>query len=118
MFNKILIATAFGLLISWPLTEVHAAGPYRLRTVFTGPEKCLDIINDGANNTPIMTWCGNYSGQAWTIAPAGPRGFYKLRTQFTGPDKCLDIINDGQNNKLTMATCGNFTGQMWEISPF
>ena len=93
MSNKILIATAFGLLLGWSLTEVHAANPTpnRLRTEFTGPEKCLDIINDGLNNTPIMATCGNFSGQAWTILPAGTRGYYKLRTEFTGPDKCLDI---------------------------
>jgi hypothetical protein len=36
-----------------------------LENAFTGPGKCLDIINDGTNNQRIMAHCGNFSGQAW-----------------------------------------------------
>ena len=100
MRNKIFIATALALLIGWPAPAAQAAS--RLRTQFTGLEKCLDIINDGVNNTPIMAWCGNYSGQAWTITASGVRGYYKLRTEFTGPTKCLDIIS-GRASKSNKA---------------
>ncbi|MGJ5632884.1 RICIN domain-containing protein [Nostoc sp. CALU 1950] len=89
----------------------------RLRTQFTGLNKCLDIINDGENNKLIMAKCGNFSGQFWSIQPTQSRGYYRLRTKFTGSNKCLDIINDGENNKLIMAKCGNFSGQFWSIQP-
>jgi TIR domain/Ricin-type beta-trefoil lectin domain len=91
--------------------------PIRLRTNFTGADKCLDIINDGQNNKPTMATCGNFAGQMWTIAPTAMAGVFKLQTLFTGSGKCLDIKNDGENNKPTMAACGNFTGQMWTIAP-
>ena len=67
MRNKIFIATALALLIGWPAPAAQAAS--RLRTQFTGLEKCLDIINDGWNNKPIMAACGNFSGQNWSISP-------------------------------------------------
>ena len=81
-----------------------------MRTAFTGPDKCLDIVNDGQNNKPTMAACGNFTGQMWSIARGGDDA-RTLQTAFTGPNKCLDIVNDGQNNKPTMATCGNFTGR-------
>ncbi|MEO1211369.1 MAG: RICIN domain-containing protein [Cyanobacteria bacterium J06638_20] len=90
----------------------------RLRTQFTGSEKCLDIINDGANDQLIMADCADYSGQFWSFQPIGSEGYYRLRTMFTGEDKCLDIINDGMNDQLIMVDCGNYSGQLWQISDF
>ncbi len=91
---------------------------YRLKTMFTGTNKCLDIINDGRNDRVTMADCGNFSGQAWKIlATNNNPGYSRLQTMFTGTNKCLDIINDGQNNKLTMADCGDFSGQYWKILP-
>jgi hypothetical protein len=95
----------------------------RLRTasltnLFTGRDKCLDIINDGKNDRVTMAACGNFSGQAWTLSPSQTNSdTYRLTTQFTGTNKCLDIINDGRNDRLTMADCGNFSGQLWKLSP-
>jgi len=40
----------------------------KLQTQFTGPDKCLDIINDGDNNKPTMAACGNFTGQMWKIS--------------------------------------------------
>ena len=40
---------------------------YKLNTMFTGNDKCLDIINDSKDNKPIMAKCGNFSGQFWKI---------------------------------------------------
>ena len=61
-----------GLLILFPLVAVaaptaRATTNYRLKTMFTGSNKCLDIINDSQDNKPIMANCGNYSGQFWQI---------------------------------------------------
>jgi len=42
---------------------------YRLRTMFTGPKRCLDIVNDGANNRLSMATCADVSGQIWGIYP-------------------------------------------------
>lgn len=92
-------------------------GEIRLKTQFTGGNKCLDIINDGKNNKPNMADCGNFSGQIWSLEPTQQKRFYRLRTQFTGKDKCFDVINDGKNIRPIMATCGNFTGQLWSIVP-
>jgi hypothetical protein len=88
------------------------AGPYRLRTAFTGSEKCLDIVNDGINNRLTMATCGVYTGQMWWAENVAA-GQARLKNMFTGSDKCLDVINDGRDNRLRMAACGNHTGQMW-----
>ncbi|WP_219892128.1 RICIN domain-containing protein [Chamaesiphon polymorphus] len=96
----------------------NRASTSSLTNLFTGRDKCLDIINDGRNNRVTMATCGNFSGQQWTLSPSRTSSdTYRLTTQFTGTDKCLDIINDGRNNRLTMATCGNFSGQLWTLSP-
>src|SRR6185369_11755111 len=97
---------------------VIAAPPaYRLRTEFTGPGKCLDIVNDGKNDQLTMAPCGNFSGQHWTIEPSKSRaGHSRLRTEFTGSGKCLDIVNDGTNDQLTMAKCEDVSGQLWTLS--
>jgi hypothetical protein len=90
---------------------------YRFQTIFTGTNKCLDIINDGRNNQLIMADCGNFTGQLWSISPSQHSGHYRLITTFTGRNQCLDIVNDGDNNKLNMANCGDFSGQYWKILP-
>jgi adenylate cyclase len=55
----------------------------RLWTLFTGQGKCLDIINDGENNKPIMAVCGNYTGQFWTMTPTEQAGRVRLRNAFS-----------------------------------
>jgi hypothetical protein len=104
--------------ISKPQLLAQIPGEIRLKTQFTGGNKCLDIINDGSNNNqPNMADCGNFSGQIWSVERTKQKGLYRLKTQFTGDNKCLDVINDGSNNRLIMANCGNFSGQFWSISP-
>jgi hypothetical protein len=64
----ILSVMCAGLLV----TEVNAQSQnYRLQTLLTGTGRCLDIINDGENNKPIMAECGNFSGQFWSL-PQNP----------------------------------------------
>jgi Ricin-type beta-trefoil lectin domain len=97
-------------------TQTQSGSYDTLSTLFTGKDKCLDIVNDGANNQLAMADCGNFSGQRWKIVPSKSNpGTYRLSTLFTGKDKCLDVVNDGTNNQLTMANCGKFTGQYWKI---
>lgn len=119
--RKFSLMTLTGVLTLVQLTNVALAesamfpAEVRLQTKFTGSKKCLDIVNDGANNQLNMANCDNFSGQLWSIKPAG-QGAYRLQTQFTGSNKCLDIVNDGANNQLNMANCGNFSGQLWSIT--
>ena len=91
-----------------------AASQQLLRNRFTGPARCLDIVNDGQNDKLRLAPCGNFSGQHWIVGRRSD-GTFQLRTEFTGQGRCLDIINDGQNNRLHMAPCGNFSGQHWII---
>ncbi|NEO63827.1 MAG: RICIN domain-containing protein, partial [Moorea sp. SIO4G2] len=56
---------------------------YTLKTMFTGSDKCLDIINDAKDNQLIMANCGNYSGQYWQIEATNFSGYYRLKTLFT-----------------------------------
>eukprot|EP00121_Abeoforma_whisleri_P000875 Awhi_evm1s776 len=87
----------------------------RFKTMFTGDNKCLDIINDANDNKLIMASCGGYSGQHWNIEATNRNGYYRLKTMFTGDNKCLDVINDASDNKVIMSTCGNYSGQFWKI---
>ncbi len=118
--------TAFGVTVASSALAIasFASSPsfaqgganYRLKTMFTGNNKCLDIINDAKDNKPIMAKCGNFSGQFWKIEKAkNSPGYYRLKTLFTGNRKCLDIINDARDNQPIMAKCGNFSGQLWKI---
>ncbi len=56
-------------------------GKYRLTTQFTGPNKALDVINDGTNNELQMADLGNYSGQYWTLTKSN--NWYRLTNDFT-----------------------------------
>ena len=113
------IAVASSVIAFASTTNVaQAQTNYRLKTLFTGSDKCLDIINDAQDNKPIMDDCGNYSGQFWQIQKTNKSGYYRLKTLFTGSNKCLDIINDSQDNKPIMADCGNYSGQFWQVPNF
>jgi len=75
--------------------------------MFTGINKCLDVINDGINSKNVeLRTCGNYPGQYWTFKNN------KLTNNFTGTDKCIDVI-DGK--KLELRDCNNILGQKWFI---
>jgi len=65
---KQLVVIVSVVLASLLVTKVNAQSPsLRLQTLFTGAGKCLDIINDGANNQLIMAACGNVAGQFWNL---------------------------------------------------
>ena len=103
------------LAILAPQPRAYADDAMKFRTSFTGPNKCLDIVNEGKNNKLQLADCGNYSGQNWS-AEDNSDGTVKLRTEFTGDAMCLDVVNDGANNKVQMAACGNYSGQMWRMT--
>jgi hypothetical protein len=52
----------------WQIEPAEMPGYFRLRTLFTGAARCLDIINNGANNQLIMAECGNVAGQFWNLS--------------------------------------------------
>jgi len=92
-------------------------GYMRLRTVFTGENKCLDIVNDAQKNKLVMAPCGNYTGQMWKISLAGPDGLAQFRTKFTGPTSCLQLFEDADRYaKMRMAPCGDANTQQWRPS--
>ena len=100
-------------------TGANAQSYHRLSNLFTGAAKCVDIINNGANNPVTNVNCGQYTGQAWyTTAVPGHPGYYTLKNAFDGPNKCLDIVNDGADNTLIMNFCGNYSGQYWSVTAF
>lgn len=120
--SQILKISATALLTASLLTISQANAQwirpgFRFKTMFTGTNKCLDIINDGLNNQPTMADCGNYSGQYWQlkITPYSDFGYFQLQSMFAGINKCLDIANDGLGNRLIMTNCGNYSGQYWQL---
>jgi hypothetical protein len=95
-------------------TQPQSGSYDTLSTLFTGKDKCLDVVNDGTNNQLIMANCGKFTGQYWKVSSSKRHpDTYRLTNLFTGKDKCLDIVNDGNNNRITMAPCGDFSGQYW-----
>lgn len=94
------------------IADMHSV---TLRSSFTGPDNCLDIINSGNQDQLHMAGCGNFTGQMWEITPDSDSGFVRLQTRFTGTAMCLDVVNDGDNNQVHMAQCANVTGQQWRL---
>lgn len=45
---------------------------FRLTSDAGGPNRCLDVINDGTNDQVQLVPCANYSGQFW-LTPSVPR---------------------------------------------
>jgi hypothetical protein len=103
-----------GALCAAPI-DSHAQAKEKLRNDFSGKGVCLDIVNDGRNNTLHMAKCENVTGQSWSRVSTSKSGYVNMKTDFTGDDRCLDIVNDGKNNKPTMAKCANVSGQFWSI---
>jgi Ricin-type beta-trefoil lectin domain len=106
---------SLALFLACGLASAHAtdAPSRRIGTHFTGPTKCLDILNDGSSR-PTMAPCGNFSGQAWQILPSETAGYVRFHTEFTGPTKCLDVVN---GNQVVMDACGSSSGQLWSVMP-
>jgi hypothetical protein len=66
---KQLVVILFVVFAGLLVTEVNAQSPhFRLQTLFTGADQCLDIVNDGANDQLTMAPCGNVSGQLWNLS--------------------------------------------------
>ena len=82
------------------------------KNAFSGSNKCMDIINDGANNKLIMGTCGNYSGQQWTMTPT-TLGHVTFSNQFSGLNKCLEATG----TSLRMNNCNAAPSQRWKVEP-
>jgi serralysin len=101
--------------VAYPFPDAgpFAAGWYRLTNSFLTDSRALDTYSN-ANNAPFMGQAGNYSGQYWSITPAGQPGFYRLSNYFLGTGRSLDTYSNG-NNVPFMGTTGNSSGQLWKI---
>jgi hypothetical protein len=81
------------------------------------PDRSLDVVNDGMNNTVILDKTADVAGQLWQITPIpGEAGFFRLSPKFQ-PDKSLDVLNDGTNNTVVLDRTADVTGQFWQITP-
>lgn len=90
----------------WLVESLKGGAYVELRTRFTGPGRCLDIVNDGRNDRLRMAPCGNYSGQQWPIEPVPGPGYNTWpTTNFTGPDKCLAVDARGKADQVRMVHC-------------
>jgi len=66
---------------------------FRLQTLFLGPGRSLDVVNDGANTKLVLSPTAFVSGQFWTLTKVDPQAtFFKLSNDFTGPSKFLDVF--------------------------
>lgn len=94
-------------LCSWP------SAYYRLTNKYTGPNKALDVINDGTSLYKIhIVDLANYSGQHWTLTPWGD-GTWRLTNDFTGLEKHLDVYSD---TKVGFLGTDDRTGQHWYLT--
>lgn len=97
------------------------AGWYRLKTVFQGPDKCLEgnqAASPVKQGAAFMDRCQNVSGQLWQLVPEGE--YFRLKTRFQGANKCLEGNEAGSPVKggaAFMDDCKNVSGQLWKVVP-
>lgn len=105
-----------------PATDVPMGQWFRIKTVFQGPNKCLEGNQSGSpvkNGSAFMDNCQGVSGQLWKIEDAGD-GFVRLKTQFQGENKCLegnDPRSPVHKGNAFLDNCQNVTGQFWKFAP-
>lgn len=97
---------------------------YKLKTLFQGPNKCLEGNRLAASSTlggaAFMDTCQNVSGQSWRFVPIRNRpGYYRMKTRFQGAGKCFEGNRFAPSSTLGgaafMDNCQNVSGQMWKI---
>lgn len=94
----------------WQLIP-QSPGVYKLRTLFLGPNRVLDVWGDDKTK-PHLAEKGNYSGQLWTITSWGD-GTWKLTNAYSGPGLHLDTYSD---THMPFLGEGDHTGQHWHIT--
>lgn len=57
---------------SWFILPSESEGYFIIANKTDDPRKHLDIINDGNNNKPVLTYFGNYLGQYWKFTKLHP----------------------------------------------
>ena len=101
-----------------------------LTNAFAGSNKCLDINNNGPNNTLIMNPCSdNNTGQQWSgiylnnsnnsnsnNSNSNSYNFNNITNSFIGTNNCLDI--DNSQNSVIMNQCTNSNTQTWTIKKY
>ncbi|MCJ1349115.1 hypothetical protein MMC31_007351 [Peltigera leucophlebia] len=106
-----------------PIADSTAPDPsayYRLTNDYTGPNKALDVINDGTGQYEVhFVDLANFSGQFWQFQERYPDRYY-LSTLWLGPGKVLDVINDAgvASTSVHLADKGYLSGQFWTLTPW
>jgi hypothetical protein len=97
----------------WMFSDTKVPGYSRLRTMATGADLSIDVINDrGRDSVGLgMAKTGDFSGQMWSRRLWGD-GTYMLTNLFTGPDKHFDVYSDTFQAFLDG---GDHTGQHWSL---
>lgn len=76
-------------------------GTYRLRTLFLGPNRHLDVLKHD-KSTPVLQTEVNVCGQYWSIKPWGD-GTWHLENAYNGQYQYLDIEDGGIDLKMKTA---------------
>ena len=91
------------------------AGGYLVSTLFLGPDKCLDAINDNgvaSTSVHLANKEAGVPGQRWFLS-FWEDGSYRLTNKFTGPTKHLDVYI---NTKEIFLGTGDQSGQHWHLT--
>lgn len=97
----------------WKITP-QGGGAIKLSCKSQGPDKVIDVINDGTNNTMRLTDNAGYSGQYWMIVPSG-EGLYRFANGWQ-TEKALDGDIDPENPVAFLNPVGNIASQFWRIT--
>jgi immune inhibitor A len=84
----------------WQL-KTNGDGTYRLRTLFLGPQRYLDVYTHD-KSTPVLQNFANVTSQYWRVKPWGD-GTWHIENAFNGPYQYLDIEDGGIAVKMKKA---------------
>ena len=102
----------------WMLENTETGNRVRIHNGAAGADMCLDVVNDGSNSTLTLARCGEFTGQSWSVTPAGQAArFFQLRNDFTGRGRCLAAVEqpDG-TSELRMTQCAGTPAQRWRLT--
>jgi hypothetical protein len=103
----------------WTFAKADADNRVRIHNGAAGPNMCLDVVNDGSNSVLTFARCGEFTGQSWSVTPAGQAArFFQLRNEFSGRGRCLAAVDqpDG-TSQIRMAQCAATPAQRWRLTP-
>ena len=89
-------------------------GIYKLSNEAFGPDKVIDVRNDGENKWMKLSDNAGYSGQSWYIQ-YGIEGYFRLINGWQ-TEKALDCDPDINGSGSFLSPIGDYPGQFWEIT--